>query len=96
MLVGNGSGNYATHMIQGYAGEEVWLTLEFTPLDNSYGPAFGYVVYGPDGKQAAKWIEHRIGYQQSFFTPKWDAEYTVQIYNYAPGAGVAYTLSVTR
>jgi hypothetical protein len=98
-VVGNAGGAYAIHTIPSDGdGDDVTVTMYFTPDDASYLRAFGFTVYAENGAVVARGSQPTgvLGTYQATFATKDAGTYTVQVYNYADNVPLYYTLSVAQ
>jgi len=95
-LVGDRAGNFAEYRFTAEVGETLSLTLEYLPIDPSYGNAVNFRLYAPDGTLAAKGIEYEPRVWKDNFVVKQPGEYTLQVQNYAPGVTLTYTMTIAR
>jgi|GEM_PF-1600790 hypothetical protein len=97
VLVGEGGGAFdEATVVSTSADKAVTLTLETVPLDPSFGQASGFVVYGAEGKTVARGISDGKGVFSASFFGAADESFLVQVFNYAAGQPLGYTLKVSQ
>lgn len=98
VLVGKVGGAYAVHTIKSSgAGEDVTVTMTFSPEEPSYAKAFGFIVYAANGAVVAHGVSTGVlGQRKATFAAADASDYTVQVYNYADGVALNYALNVSR
>ncbi len=97
VLVGESNGAYVeATVVSASADEALTITLETVPLDPSFGQASGFVVYGAEGSLVARGISDGKGGFSATFSGDVDESFLVQVYNYAAGQPLAYTLKVAQ
>ncbi|MGI6377118.1 MAG: hypothetical protein ACOX3S_14135 [Anaerolineae bacterium] len=97
VLVGESNGAYVeATVVSTSADEDLTITLETVPLDPSFGKASGFVVYGAEGSLVARGISDGKGGFSATFSGDVDESFLVQVYNYAAGQPLAYTLKVAQ
>lgn len=97
VLVGESNGAYVeATVVSTSADEALTITLETVPLDPSFGKASGFVVYGAEGSLVARGISDGKGGFSATFSGDVDESFLVQVYNYAAGQPLAYTLKVAQ
>jgi hypothetical protein len=99
-LIGNTGGAFAVHELSATgAGEDVTLTMTYSPADPSYRRAFGFQVYAPDGSQVAHGVapdRNTLGMLKATFSADQAGRYLVQVFNYAEGAVLSYSLATAQ
>lgn len=93
-LTGNHAGAYAFYKFD-YPGN-FWvakLTLSFSPDDSVVHRAIGLVVYAPDSTAYTSSVTTTLGLQQVRFAADLAGSYLVQVFNYAHGYTINYTLT---
>lgn len=94
-LTGDRAGAFAYYRFD-YPGKH-WvakLTLSFSPDDSVVHPAIGLNIYAPDGTAYNTRTIDTFGLQQVRFASGLAGSYLVQVYNYAPGHTIHYTLTL--
>jgi len=93
-LTGNSAGAYAFYRFD-YPGN-FWvakLTLSFSPDDSVVHRAIGLIIYAPDSTAYTSSITTTLGLQQVRFAADLAGSYLVQVFNYAQGYTINYTLT---
>lgn len=74
-------------------GNDTVAKLTFFPCDPSIGQAVGFVIYDPTGKVVAEGVPTEgKGEREATFSSDVAGRYLVQVYNYADGMSISYTL----
>jgi hypothetical protein len=96
--MGNTGGGVSLHTFN-YPGDEAdtTVTMHFAPTDPSFGKAFGFIVYDPMGKAVATGeVTGTAGERTATFASAVSGTYVIQVYNYADGVLMSYTLALSR
>ena len=100
VVIGNGGGAFGKHLL-GYAGDESDVTIEmtFSPADPSFAQAFGFEIWSPAGEHIATGIAPNSdskGTLWATFASDVAGNYIVQVFNYANGVALNYTLTTAN
>ncbi|MHB1294544.1 MAG: prenyltransferase/squalene oxidase repeat-containing protein [Anaerolineae bacterium] len=91
-LVGARTGAFAHYTLTAKAGDEVALTLRFTPADPMVARGVSLTVYGPSGMVSAGAADS-AGALVARFVAAESGDYTVQVACYGEGITLQYTLT---
>jgi len=96
VLVGVGGGAFEEVTVTTADDEALTLELQTVPLDPAFGPAAGFVIYGDNGHRVAQGVSDGAGVFRATFRGVSDEAFLVQVYNYAAGQPLAYTLRIVQ
>jgi hypothetical protein len=97
VVVGNRGGAFRIYRLPSLEGvQDVRVRMTFTPDTPDITDAVGFTVYGPRGRIASGTGEGgEPGVREATFSLDEEGAYLVQIYNYAEGLPLVYTLTVS-
>jgi len=74
-------------------GDDVTVTMTYSPADPSFGKAIGFDIYAPTGKIIASGVpSDEGGVMEATFSSDIEGDFGVQVYNYTDGVVLNYTL----
>lgn len=92
ILAGNAGGAYQSHKVAYTTATDAVVTVRYAPDNPVIAKTFGFRVYGPKGKVADGVFQGTHGARTAEFPADAGVEYTVQVYNYLPGAAIGYSI----
>jgi len=99
-LIGNTGGAYAQHALPAASdGDDICVTMSFSPADPSFVGAMGFEIWAPNGDHVASGMApsaDSFGQLWVTFAPDQTGNYAVQVYNYTDGVAMNYALTVAE